>query len=192
MDENPECRCGGIDGPHKIADPGCYREMAPVEPIPTGTGWSLPGGWLSDYTLTQQRGYCRHECERWSRQRDGSSNSIREELSEWDELLPSPSSPPVEKSDQELLISIVEDLNLECYDHLGADFIPFEVSSNGYATAVTFCGYQIWSTEDQGDRVYDEDTDTYEPLEGCLRREAMKLLRNLANLHTYLERKYGP
>jgi hypothetical protein len=89
----------------------------------------------------------------------------------------------------ENVIAIVEDLNMECHDHLDDDFTSFEVRSNGYEIAVTFCGYPIWGTEDNGDRVYDEDKDTYEPLEGYLRRAALRLLRDLNNLYNQWEKR---
>ncbi len=93
--------------------------------------------------------------------------------------------------EKEQPIDTVVDLNLECYDQLGDCFCPFEVSSNGYATSVSFCGYPIWGTEDQGDRVYDEDKDEYEPLAGYLRREARRLLVNLEAQARYWDKLVG-
>lgn len=66
---NPECVCGGVDRPHRIADPGCFRKMvarAPVRMVDESR-WMVDGTEVTDFTLRHQLGYAKHECGRWSR-----------------------------------------------------------------------------------------------------------------------------
>lgn len=66
---------------------------------------------------------------------------------------------------RERYIDIVEGLNLElfdrCEDELVADAVT--LNSNGYAVVIEFLGLTIWS-EENDEREYDYETDTYEPL----------------------------
>lgn len=70
------------------------------------------------------------------------------------------------------ICKLVEQLNSELYDK--ADYLQencglyFDYSSNGYSEIIKILGYIIWSSEDDP-RKWDEETDTYEPLEGYLR-----------------------
>jgi len=74
------------------------------------------------------------------------------------------------------VIDIVEKLNDEWWrDADNPDnFYPFEVRACGGEIAVYFLGETIWCTEEDL-RSYDEQSDSYEPLESFLRCEVRKL-----------------
>lgn len=76
-----QCHCGlGPLSPHEIGDGGCQRKMAeapihhPEEDDPHRE-WEVGGGFVSDYTLREQRGYVKHTCGCWSKASE-STNSL--------------------------------------------------------------------------------------------------------------------
>lgn len=78
-------------------------------------------------------------------------------------------------SDIEIIYSAVYRINQDIYENSNdkvrnaaenyGNFLDF--STDGYATAVTFMGLQIWCSEDD-DRKYDEEKGEYEPMEAYL------------------------
>lgn len=68
------CTCGGDTKPHNIGDEKCYRKIATGDLIPTNfrtddRGYQVcdvRGHTITQYTLTNQRSYYRHEDGRWS------------------------------------------------------------------------------------------------------------------------------
>lgn len=73
-----ECYCGGKSCGHNIGDLLCFREWT-IEPIrKLGNGMFAVGGQvITETSLKQQRGYAQHECGRWSRPKNHSSeNSV--------------------------------------------------------------------------------------------------------------------
>ncbi len=61
-------------------------------------------------------------------------------------------------------------------------FQLFELHSNGYVSCIEFLGIQIWNDDDD-DRDYDEETDTYEDLSDYLLRTARDLVIKISKLN---------
>jgi hypothetical protein len=78
----------------------------------------------------------------------------------------------VEKITEEILKSDItfDEMNL------------LEYSTNGYGERIDFLGQQIWSSENQEDRGFDETTDQYEPMEDFLRRSINKFIYKIATI----------
>jgi len=80
--------------------------------------------------------------------------------------------------------NIITNLNQEI--HESGDFIDLdllEYSTNGYGERIDFLGQQIWSSEDDGDRVYNEETDQYEPMDLFLRRTINTLIEWISKIN---------
>lgn len=69
----------------------------------------------------------------------------------------------------EEIIGVVEDLNIEIYEKSKLEYIYLEYMTNGFASKIQFLGIAIW-TDQEDDRIYDEEEDSYEPLDEYLRR----------------------
>ena len=68
------------------------------------------------------------------------------------------------------IYDVVSQLNEELAELVFNDCItPLEIRTTGFATCVDFLGDQLWNSEDD-ERIYFENTDTYEPYEACFRR----------------------
>lgn len=83
------------------------------------------------------------------------------------------------------IVELVEKLNYELYDKAhnlvvegGLCFVYKSVGYSDYVAVLDFC---LWSSENDT-RDYDEETDEYEDLEVCLRREFNKLVEVLAQV----------
>jgi len=69
------------------------------------------------------------------------------------------------------IIQVIEVINQDIYESgQFVEFPPLTYKTDGYCEIVEIFGYQIWSSEDQEDRGYDEKMDTYEPIGLYLRR----------------------
>ena len=73
---------------------------------------------------------------------------------------------------------VVYQLNSEVYDNIEDEYPYFEYTSTGFCEAIIFLGYPIWSSECD-ERVWDEETDTKEPLYEYVKRESIKLIGKL-------------
>lgn len=73
---------------------------------------------------------------------------------------------------------VVYRLNIEVYENIEEEWTYFEYTSAGFCEAIMFLGYPIWSSECD-DRVWDEETDTPEPLYDYVKRESIKLIQKL-------------
>lgn len=68
------------------------------------------------------------------------------------------------------LVEIVNCLEIEVFEQTeGVEYLNFELTTNGFYTMINFLGITIWSSENE-EREYDEETDSYEPMEVYLRR----------------------
>lgn len=72
----------------------------------------------------------------------------------------------------------VQKLNEDFMDRTETDigFLPFLCESTGVSIGIMFCGYYIWNTDDDC-RIWDDESDTQEPLYDCVVREARKIQR---------------
>lgn len=78
----------------------------------------------------------------------------------------------------ETTLDVVYLLNGEIYDNIQDEYAYYEYRSTGYCEAVMFLGYPVWSS-DCNERVWDEETDTPEPLYDYIKRESIKLIQKL-------------
>ena len=89
------------------------------------------------------------------------------------------------RQEGELAIQAVLNINQEIYNDIdtGLEYIDLlEYRTNGYAERIDFLGQQIWSSEDEGERGYNEKLDEYEPLEPFLRRAVNKLVGKIGEI----------
>ena len=73
--------------------------------------------------------------------------------------------------------TVVQELNEAFFDRNGndsVDFFPFSFSGTGLFSSISFCGYRVWSDDDDP-RIWIDDEDRPEPLINCVIREARKI-----------------
>ena len=81
---------------------------------------------------------------------------------------------------------LVQDLNQEIneseqYQDQYIDCPLLEYKTNGYAEIILFFGEQIWSSDDD-DRKYYEETDEYESLNIYLRRKVNEMVKFISTI----------
>lgn len=79
------------------------------------------------------------------------------------------------------ITNIIIDINQEI--HNSGDYEKFnllEYSTNGYGELISFFGVQLWSSEDEGDRGYNEKSDEPEPLDDFLRRKINEFISRIS------------
>lgn len=76
----------------------------------------------------------------------------------------------------------------EDYQH--DDYILFQMKTDSYSTIVQFCGFVIWSSEDD-DRWFDEDENEYELLMPFLLKKAENIMNTLYTLMNKTESGNG-
>lgn len=84
--------------------------------------------------------------------------------------------------DTEALENVIGLLNQEVFDQIAYEPPPFHLMTTGDAQCVMFFGENIWCSEND-DRMYDEPTDSFAPIEEHLRTRAQQLLKKLCNIH---------
>ena len=67
-------------------------------------------------------------------------------------------------------LQAVANINGDLYEKTGMEYIQVSIITNIFVTQILFLDIQIWGSEDNGDRIYDEEKDCYEPIETYLRR----------------------
>ena len=83
------------------------------------------------------------------------------------------------------VIDTVEAINQMLFDKSGEVELGLEYHTNGFAQNVLFGEQCLWSSEDDTRR-YDEPSDSYEPLEDCLRRELSECVAKFAAIKDLL------
>ena len=83
-------------------------------------------------------------------------------------------------NDKEIIDAVMA-INTEMHDNSGNEYMYLTYTTNGWASAVMFGDYQIWS-DDEDMREYNEETDEYEEIEKCLRRQLTEEIEKIKKL----------
>jgi hypothetical protein len=79
-------------------------------------------------------------------------------------------------------VDLVMTLNQELFENFG-DEVPnfFEYQTDGHSHIIKFAGTVLWNSEDD-ERLYLDESDSYEPLEPFVRREFNRLMESIKKL----------
>lgn len=67
-------------------------------------------------------------------------------------------------------IDIINDLNEELFTKHGEVQYEFNYATNGHIHIINFQNIELWNSEID-ERVYNEETDEYEPLKGYIKKQ---------------------
>lgn len=88
--------------------------------------------------------------------------------------------------DTEETLEVIYELNQQLYEQnekLCQEFgNVLTYRTDGYSSAIDFLGIELWSTEDDHGREYDEDTDIYENMKVFLIRQVNELLKMIGQI----------
>lgn len=80
------------------------------------------------------------------------------------------------------IVKAVESIQFDVFDSTdGVEYYNISVETNGFSVMVNFLGICVWDSEIDL-RKYDEDNDTYEPIEQCLRRNINDELKKINSI----------